>query len=169
MPAEAAGPAKSPMGLRKAGLGDRGSAGMFAVAPFSLWVSCRPAGLSLQREFRVSLYRIPVTSWLLTLKGHQWNDVHVKTYFRDHPCSKLRIGKETQLPEAQCTAPSSAHAHCWPLRSQARGKPTPERQHGLELQEALVSQPQPGAAVSWLPLSQPHANQLLLSISPKAK
>lgn len=40
MPAKAAGPAKSPMGLRKAGLGGQASAGMLAVAPFSLWVSC---------------------------------------------------------------------------------------------------------------------------------
>lgn len=55
-----------------------GFTGIFAVAPFSLWVCWIrwPAGLSSQREFRVSLYWIPVTSWLSALKGP--NDVHIK-------------------------------------------------------------------------------------------
>lgn len=45
----------------RTGWSELGLAETFAVAPFSLWVCWWPAGLPFQREFRLSLYRIPVT------------------------------------------------------------------------------------------------------------
>ena len=146
----------------RAGWSELGFVGVFAAAPFSLWICQWPAGLSFQREFGVSLLDICYFP-TVNLQGTPVRRCACENVIWRSPLLKTpNKDGQPRLPAQWISSPKS---------QVQQGKSTSKPSMGSALGGASVSQHQPGTqgAGCFSPPGYSHDNQLLFSVFPKAK